>query len=135
MHIQTWFTIIKFYIHPLSTPSLTPQNAAPDVVKVLAGNKCECNPPQRAVDKERGEKVRGNRYDTPLSILTCSYLVEELIEIYKMHLCGEGNEGRWEERFTNSFANEWLHSLAFKCNYAWNFLSLQQKDLIFINIL
>jgi hypothetical protein len=33
------------------------QNAAPDVVKVLAGNKCECTAAQRAVDKERGDKV------------------------------------------------------------------------------
>lgn len=33
------------------------ENAAPDVVKILTGNKCECNPPQRAVDKDRGEKV------------------------------------------------------------------------------
>lgn len=33
------------------------QNAAPDVVKVLAGNKCESTAAQRAVDKERGEKV------------------------------------------------------------------------------
>lgn len=34
------------------------QNAAPDVVKVLAGNKCEAPPTQRVVDKERGMKVR-----------------------------------------------------------------------------
>lgn len=27
------------------------------MVKVLAGNKCECNAPQRAVEKEKGEKV------------------------------------------------------------------------------
>ena len=33
------------------------KNAAPDVVKVLAGNKCECTVAQRSVDKERGEKV------------------------------------------------------------------------------
>jgi hypothetical protein len=31
------------------------------VVKVLAGNKCECVPPQRAVEKEKGEKVGGHR--------------------------------------------------------------------------
>lgn len=35
------------------------QNAAPDVVKILAGNKCECSAAQRAVEKERGEKVNG----------------------------------------------------------------------------
>jgi Rab family, other len=29
-------------------------------VKVLAGNKCECSAAQRAVDKERGEKVNIN---------------------------------------------------------------------------
>ena len=33
------------------------ENASPDVVKILAGNKCECTTAQRAVDKERGEKV------------------------------------------------------------------------------
>lgn len=33
------------------------ENAAPDVVKILAGNKCECSAAQRAVTKERGEKV------------------------------------------------------------------------------
>lgn len=33
------------------------ENASPDVVKVLTGNKCECNPPQRVVEKDRGEKV------------------------------------------------------------------------------
>jgi hypothetical protein len=33
------------------------QNASPDVVKILAGNKCECSSAQRAVDKEKGEKV------------------------------------------------------------------------------
>lgn len=36
------------------------KNASPDVVKILAGNKCECNTSQRAVDKERGEKVHRN---------------------------------------------------------------------------
>lgn len=35
-----------------------PQNASPEVVKVLAGNKCEVTNQQRAVDKERGLKVR-----------------------------------------------------------------------------
>ena len=39
--------VINFYL----------KNAAPDVVKVLAGNKCECTAAQRAVDKERGDKV------------------------------------------------------------------------------
>lgn len=34
------------------------ENAAPDVVKILAGNKCECTPTQRSVDKDRGEKVK-----------------------------------------------------------------------------
>lgn len=33
------------------------QNASPDVVKVLAGNKCEAPATQRMVDKERGQKV------------------------------------------------------------------------------
>ena len=33
------------------------QNASPDVVKVLAGNKCDATT-QRAVEAERGEKVR-----------------------------------------------------------------------------
>lgn len=33
------------------------QNASPDVVKILAGNKCECLPTQRMVDKDRGDKV------------------------------------------------------------------------------
>jgi hypothetical protein len=33
------------------------------VVKVLAGNKCECVPPQRAVEKEKGEKVGGPDMD------------------------------------------------------------------------
>lgn len=33
------------------------QNAAPDVVKVLAGNKCEATPTQRMVEKDRGVKV------------------------------------------------------------------------------
>lgn len=36
------------------------ENAAPDVVKVLAGNKCECLPAQRMVEKERGDKVTIN---------------------------------------------------------------------------
>lgn len=33
------------------------ENASPDVVKILAGNKCECLPSQRMVDKDRGDKV------------------------------------------------------------------------------
>lgn len=33
------------------------QNASPDVVKVLAGNKCECTQAQRMVDKDRGVKA------------------------------------------------------------------------------
>lgn len=33
------------------------ENASPDVVKILAGNKCECMPSQRMVDKDRGDKV------------------------------------------------------------------------------
>lgn len=33
------------------------ENASPDVVKVLVGNKCEAPATQRAVDKERGQKV------------------------------------------------------------------------------
>ncbi|GBP95932.1 Tyrosine-protein phosphatase 69D [Eumeta japonica] len=37
------------------------ENASPDVVKVLAGNKCECSATQRMVDKERGEK--GENFD------------------------------------------------------------------------
>lgn len=36
---------------------LVQQNASPEVVKVLAGNKCEVTNQQRAVDKERGLKV------------------------------------------------------------------------------
>lgn len=30
-------------------------------MKILAGNKCECSAAQRAVDKERGEKVNATR--------------------------------------------------------------------------
>jgi Rab family, other len=47
-HFTTTFTFTKTNFF---------QNAAPDVVKVLAGNKCECTAAQRAVDKERGDKV------------------------------------------------------------------------------
>ncbi|XP_055621876.1 ras-related protein Rab-8A [Toxorhynchites rutilus septentrionalis] len=46
------------------------ENASPDVVKVLAGNKCECNPPQRAVDKERGDKIAEN-FDMPFFEVSC----------------------------------------------------------------
>lgn len=41
---------MTFYIH------LGTQNASPDVIKVLAGNKCD-NESLRAVDKADGEKV------------------------------------------------------------------------------
>lgn len=37
------------------------QNAAPDVVKVLVGNKCEATPTQRMVEKDRGVKVIHNK--------------------------------------------------------------------------
>lgn len=43
------------------------QNAAPDVVKVLAGNKCEATPTQRMVEKDRGVKVRNDLYINFLS--------------------------------------------------------------------
>lgn len=31
-------------------------------MKILAGNKCECSVAQRAVDKERGEKVKDREF-------------------------------------------------------------------------
>lgn len=55
------------------------ENASPDVVKVLAGNKCECSATQRMVDKERGEKVSDCRkcsIDTNNTIL-CSLQIAE----------------------------------------------------------
>lgn len=45
------------------------QNAAPDVVKVLVGNKCEAPATQRVVDKERGQKVFTIDYCDPICIL------------------------------------------------------------------
>ncbi|XP_031617749.1 ras-related protein Rab-8A [Contarinia nasturtii] len=46
------------------------ENAAPDVVKVLAGNKCEAPVTQRAVDKERGMKIAEN-FDIPFFEVSC----------------------------------------------------------------
>ncbi|KAJ6641120.1 Ras-related protein Rab-8A [Pseudolycoriella hygida] len=46
------------------------ENAAPDVVKVLAGNKCECLPAQRMVEKERGDKIAEN-FDMPFFEVSC----------------------------------------------------------------
>ncbi|XP_017488402.1 ras-related protein Rab-13 [Anastrepha obliqua] len=46
------------------------ENASPDVVKVLVGNKCECSATQRAVDKERGEKIAEN-FDMPFFEVSC----------------------------------------------------------------
>ncbi|XP_055324895.1 ras-related protein Rab-8A [Sitodiplosis mosellana] len=46
------------------------ENAAPDVVKVLAGNKCEAPATQRAVDKERGMKIAEN-FDMPFFEVSC----------------------------------------------------------------
>lgn len=43
------------------------ENASPDVVKVLVGNKCEAPATQRAVDKERGQKVRKPKKEKPNS--------------------------------------------------------------------
>ncbi|XP_069676521.1 ras-related protein Rab-8B-like [Periplaneta americana] len=45
------------------------ENAAPDVVKVLAGNKCDATT-QRAVDAERGEKLAEN-FDMPFFEVSC----------------------------------------------------------------
>ncbi|XP_039948443.1 ras-related protein Rab-8A [Bactrocera neohumeralis] len=46
------------------------ENASPDVVKVLVGNKCESSATQRAVDKERGEKIAEN-FDMPFFEVSC----------------------------------------------------------------
>ncbi|KAG7177351.1 Ras-related protein RAB1BV-like [Homarus americanus] len=46
------------------------ENASPEVVKVLAGNKCEVNNQQRAVDKERGQKL-AESFDMPLFEVSC----------------------------------------------------------------
>lgn len=46
------------------------ENASPDVVKVLAGNKCECSSTQRMVDKERGEKIAEN-FEMPFFEVSC----------------------------------------------------------------
>ncbi|GFG37520.1 hypothetical protein Cfor_09581 [Coptotermes formosanus] len=45
------------------------ENASPDVVKVLAGNKCDATS-QRAVDAERGEKLADN-FDMPFFEVSC----------------------------------------------------------------
>ncbi|KAL1132428.1 hypothetical protein AAG570_010383 [Ranatra chinensis] len=45
------------------------ENASPDVVKVLAGNKCDAIP-QRAVDKEMGQRIAEN-YDMPFYEVSC----------------------------------------------------------------
>ncbi|KAG4076669.1 hypothetical protein HA402_001956 [Bradysia odoriphaga] len=42
----------------------------PDVVKVLAGNKCECLPAQRMVEKERGDRIAEN-FDMPFFEVSC----------------------------------------------------------------
>ncbi|CAL4061781.1 unnamed protein product, partial [Meganyctiphanes norvegica] len=47
------------------------ENASPEVVKVLAGNKCEVNTHQRAVDKERGQKVILESFDIPFFEVSC----------------------------------------------------------------
>lgn len=46
---------LKYLLKPVTFRPF--QNASPEVVKVLTGNKCECSQAQRSVDKERGEKV------------------------------------------------------------------------------
>merc|ERR1711874_868297 len=46
------------------------ENASPEVVKVLAGNKCEVNTHQRAVDKERGQKL-AESFDIPFFEVSC----------------------------------------------------------------
>ncbi|CRK98186.1 CLUMA_CG011551, isoform A, partial [Clunio marinus] len=46
------------------------ENASPDVVKILAGNKCECSTARRAVDKERGEKI-AETFDMPFFEISC----------------------------------------------------------------
>ena len=55
------------------------QNASPEVVKVLAGNKCEVNTQQRAVDKERGVKVRThvNKYEVFSKV--CLYMSSQFL--------------------------------------------------------
>ncbi|GLG93934.1 Ras-related protein Rab-3 [Gryllus bimaculatus] len=45
------------------------ENAAPDVVKVLAGNKCDAAA-QRAVETERGEKM-AESFDMPFFEVSC----------------------------------------------------------------
>lgn len=45
-------------------------NASPEVVKVLAGNKCEVSSQQRAVDKERGQKL-AESFDMPFYEVSC----------------------------------------------------------------
>ncbi|KAJ9591418.1 hypothetical protein L9F63_002024, partial [Diploptera punctata] len=45
------------------------ENASPDVVKVLAGNKCDATT-QRAVEAERGEKIAEN-FDMPFFEVSC----------------------------------------------------------------
>ncbi|XP_055377564.1 ras-related protein Rab-8A [Condylostylus longicornis] len=46
------------------------ENASPDVVKVLAGNKCECTASQRMVDKDKGEKI-AETFDMPFFEVSC----------------------------------------------------------------
>lgn len=46
------------------------ENASPEVVKVLAGNKCEVSSQQRAVDKERGQKL-AESFDMPFYEVSC----------------------------------------------------------------
>lgn len=45
------------------------ENASPDVVKVLAGNKCDATS-QRVVDEETGQKIAEN-YDIPFYEVSC----------------------------------------------------------------
>lgn len=45
------------------------QNASPDVVKVLAANKCDATA-HRAVDAERGQKIAEN-FDMPFFEVSC----------------------------------------------------------------
>ncbi|KAL7643448.1 UNVERIFIED_CONTAM: hypothetical protein RMT77_005430 [Armadillidium vulgare] len=46
------------------------ENASPEVVKVLTGNKCEVINHQRAVDKDRGAKL-AESFDMPFFEVSC----------------------------------------------------------------
>lgn len=69
MNQRIYFRVIIILLFEHAHEKVFFQNASPDVVKVLAANKCDAKT-QRAVESERGQKIAEN-FDMPFFEVSC----------------------------------------------------------------